>query len=257
MVIASHVLEHIPDLVGFFASASRLVTPSGSLSIALPDRRYCFDCLKPWSTTGDLLDAHHRRLTRHSLKTAFNHMAYSALMDGELAWGPRPISLPVLMDPFQAAVETTAAFRNQADAPYEDYHAWQFTPVGFELAILELRALGLIDWHLETLEGPENFEFFAVLRRGEVAPDPASLQDERRDLLIRQLQEAREQIDFLLGCPVSVNEAVPSPAGAHAAVMGKLVEHDGKLREMAETLTLLRAVLTPVRTVWRSLRSQR
>src|SRR5208283_2921376 len=77
-IIASHVLEHIPDLIGFFDSAARLSSPDGALSIALPDRRYCFDCFKPWTTTGDVLEAHRRRPSRHSLKTAFDHVAYSA-----------------------------------------------------------------------------------------------------------------------------------------------------------------------------------
>ncbi|HYZ24442.1 MAG TPA: methyltransferase domain-containing protein, partial [Rhodopila sp.] len=44
-IIASHVLEHFPDLIGFFQSAERLARNAGLLSVAFPDRRYCFDCL--------------------------------------------------------------------------------------------------------------------------------------------------------------------------------------------------------------------
>ena len=200
LIIASHVLEHLPDLVGFFASASRLCRPQGCISAAFPDRRYCFDCYKPWSTTGDLLDAHHRGLTRHSLKTAFNHMAYSASANGQLGWGPGPIDRPMLMDPFKTAAAVADTFRDDLDCPYQDYHAWQFTPAGFRLAMLEMAAMGITDWHLESLEEPGTFEFFVLLRRDATnVMEPTELQRLRQELLVRQLVEAREQIDFMLG----------------------------------------------------------
>lgn len=208
-IIASHVLEHIPDLVGFLDSASRLVSRDGLLSLALPDRRYCFDCFKPWTTTGDLIDAHDRRLSRHSLKTAFNHMAYSAVVDGQLAWGPRPIKLPVFLDDFKVAADTVALFHGRLTGPYADYHAWQFTPAGFQLTMLELKALHLTDWYIEKLEGPENFEFFVSMRRCSAAGhDEPDLQTQRRHLLVRQLCEAREQIDFMLATEAG---ACPKP----------------------------------------------
>ena len=66
--------------------------------------------------------------------------------------------------------------------------------------MLELGALGLSDWLLETLHGPENFEIFITLRQGPATPlSPDHLQRKRSALLVQQLAEAREQIDFMLG----------------------------------------------------------
>jgi SAM-dependent methyltransferase len=254
LIIASHVLEHIPNLIGFLRSASQLLTPGGRLSVALPDRRYCFDCFRPWTTTGELLEAYHRDRHRHSLGTAFDHLAYSAATDGQIAWGPRPVKAPDLLDPFAAAVDTVASYSDEADQPYKDYHAWQFAPAGFRLIILELAALGLSDWLVKKLDGPENFEFFAILGRG-ASEDTATLQVQRQRLLLDQLAETREQINFMLGA--SDTQAKGVPVAGYEELMAQLKYQDARLQEMSETLAWVRAVLTPVRTIWRSIRGKR
>jgi len=256
LIIASHVLEHIPDLIGFLQSASQLVKPNGSLSIALPDRRYCFDCFRPWTTTGDLLEAHHAGRNRHNLRTAYDHMAYSSTVDGRLAWGPHRIPAPKFLDPFAAAATTLAGYQDQPDGSYQDYHAWQFSPAGFQIVMLELAALGVSDWQVQTLDGPENFEFFAVLRRGGLQPmDAGSLQARRQHLLLAQLIEVREQIDFITG----PNEVPPTPAPGPDRtdeLIARLDARDRQLQEMAETLAWLRVALSPVRHLWRRLRGR-
>jgi hypothetical protein len=254
-IIASHVLEHIPDLIGFLQSASRLVRPGGTLSVALPDRRYCFDCFRPWTTTGALLEAHHRRMNRHGLKTAFDHMAYSAAVDGRIAWGPRAVGEPSLLDPFEVAANTLRSFDDRRSLPYQDYHAWQFTPAGFRLAMLELAALGVSDWRVTSLDGPENFEFFAILRRDDAQPpDPADLQTQRQSLLLAQLVETREQIDFILAAAPA---APARGSDVYQELLTQLADQDRRLREMAETMAWLRAALRPCRRVWRAVRGKR
>jgi hypothetical protein len=167
------------------------------------------------------------------------------VVNGQLAWGARPIGTPVLLDRFAAAA-TAASLSDGTTRPYEDYHAWQFTPAGFELIALELGELGLLDWHVETLEGPENFEFFVRLRRGAGQPMPeAALQAARRDLLLRQLAETREQIDFMLGKADGPVRAVAQEESAYQLLARKLAEQDVRLREMEQALASVRASLQP------------
>jgi SAM-dependent methyltransferase len=251
-IIASHVLEHLPDLVDFLQSASRLVKLGGAMSIALPDRRYCFDCFRPWTTTGCLLDAHHRRMNRHGLKTGFDHIAYAATVGGKLAWGPYPIPTPQFIDPFAVAEATVAQFFGQPDGQYRDYHAWQFTPSGFRLAMLELAALDLTDWQVVGFHGTEHFEFFVTLQRvGALQSDPAGLQDQRRTLLLKQLEEMREQINFVIGAAEGSPESAPA---TELALISRLTEQDRLLQEMSETLRWVRAIISPIRRVWRVVR---
>lgn len=200
IIIASHVLEHFPDLLGFLRSADHVVAEDGVITVAYPDRRYCFDCYRPWSTTGQVLQAHLSRDAVHPLHTAFDHHAYSALSDGRLAWGPAPYNPPQLIDPFAVAADILRTHFDVGSGEYKDYHAWQFSPAGFELVMLELRALGLMRWWIEKLEGPTNFEFFARLRHRADAPvlNVGAFQEKREELALRQLVEVKEQADFLL-----------------------------------------------------------
>jgi predicted SAM-dependent methyltransferase len=57
-IIASHVLEHIPDPISFLISAHALLKPGGMILLALPDKRYCFDFFAPLTSTGDWLSAY-------------------------------------------------------------------------------------------------------------------------------------------------------------------------------------------------------
>lgn len=85
-IIASHVVEHIPDLIAFLQQCEELLKPKGVLSLVIPDKRYCFDYFQPLSTTGMLLDAHAEQRTRPSPGQIFDHFANAATRNGAIAW---------------------------------------------------------------------------------------------------------------------------------------------------------------------------
>ena len=45
-IIASHVIEHTTNPLGFFRDCYLLLKDSGVLVLAVTDRRYCFDCFR-------------------------------------------------------------------------------------------------------------------------------------------------------------------------------------------------------------------
>ena len=49
-VLASHVIEHVPDLVTWLAEIRSILRPDGTLRLAVPDRRFTFDYLRPESS---------------------------------------------------------------------------------------------------------------------------------------------------------------------------------------------------------------
>lgn len=197
-LIASHVIEHIPNLVAFFTSASRLLLPDGIMALAVPDSRYCFDFFKPLTTTGDVLEASRIGRTRHSRGTVWNQVAYSVVHRGAGSWGDDQVPDLTFTSSLDMAAQEYARYADADDAPYEDCHAWQFTPSRFQLVVLELGQLGLIEWRVLEMM-PSGAEFLCTLRRGVESLSYETLQRRRMNLLYRGLVEARAQIDRALG----------------------------------------------------------
>lgn len=214
--VASHVIEHTPDMVSFLRSAEVLLRPSGRLLLVVPDRRFCFDFLRPATTTGMVIDAHLARRTRHSAGTVFDQLAYSVSAGGSLAWDQAPLGpLRLEHDITQTPGVLSPAF---ADWDYVDAHAWRFTPSSFHLTLLELAWLGLLDWKIAAQGETRGSEFPAELVRGGTeaarALTPNARDALRLELLKAMLLETRAGIDWwLAGQPIPGLRAAPD-AGA-------------------------------------------
>jgi SAM-dependent methyltransferase len=212
-LVASHVLEHMPDLIAFLDSTRRLVKDTGCLVFALPDKRWCFDFFRPVSLAGDVLVAHSQRRTRHSPATLFNEVAYAVTLHGRPGWMAG-----------EPAAEVAFAHRlglarqlfddSMSDTVYRDAHAWQFTPASFELLILDLALAGACDWHVDWIRPADAVEFLGRLRPGVARfPSPEAVQQRRLALLHEIARESIAHWESLLGA----GQQVAPEAGRTAA----------------------------------------
>jgi len=134
-MLSSHNIEHLPDPISFFLRCEKALAPGGRLFLLVPDRRGTFDYLRPHSTTGQVLEAHHLRRKRHSPGALFDHGAYPTAGNGPSA------SLLLRNTPAQGYSKFLAGIEG---GDCIDAHAWIFTVSSFLLLIHELRELGLI-----------------------------------------------------------------------------------------------------------------
>jgi len=163
--IASHVIEHYPDLLGLFKDVESLLRVGGIFSLAIPDKRHCFDYFKPLTLTGAVIAAHRAGLKRHSKRTAFEHVAYSCAREGSGAWDERQAGELTLHHNLEQALAIFETASEAADSPYHDFHAWQFVPSSFLLIIEELRLLRETTFEVaRTFEGA-GCEFYVSLRK--------------------------------------------------------------------------------------------
>jgi predicted SAM-dependent methyltransferase len=160
-ILASHVIEHVPDLIGFLVACQNLLKASGTLILAIPDKRCCFDVFQPLSSTGSILQAHFDSATQPSLGTVFDDLAYNGTRNDAIGWSIQSTDELRFFHEFPAA---TKIFREIKESPtYHDVHVWRFVPSSFRLIIKDLAELGEILLKEKTFHDTVGIEFFLTL----------------------------------------------------------------------------------------------
>lgn len=200
--LASHVIEHTPDLIGFLESAQTLLTPTGTVILAIPDKRFCYDYFRVLTGTFELIAAHREKRSRHIPKEIFEYTAYNATCNHAIAWGQHPIHTLALTHSLEEAYDIAMNAKTGDDSDYYDIHTWKFTPTSFQLRFLELARLGLTDWQIDRITPSVGCEFFVWLKPGGIAKAQAMSAKEfaalRLSLLKNILREEKEQADYLI-----------------------------------------------------------
>lgn len=204
--IGSHIIEHIPDLVGFFHSMERILSPTGIVSLVVPDKQFCFDFFQPLTMTGEVLAAHRERRTRHTRTAEFNAGAYMVRAGGQIAWGQRPTELLEFCNGDLKAANRLF-FRTEDDHSYHDVHAWYFTVSSFRLIMLELAWMGHLDFKEINVSPTQHCEFFITLGRGRPPLTDDQYRAARIELLTNVLLDFRQQTDFLIDGPNYVDRS--------------------------------------------------
>ncbi len=161
-IIASHVIEHVPDLISYLQQCEALLKPDGILSLVIPDKRYCFDYFSSSSSTGNVLDAHAEKRVRPSHGQIFDHFANASKRNGNIAWSSDGLGgADKLAHTFAEA--QTHWDRSISATEYIDVHCWRFTPASFRLLASDLLNLGLINLEIKTEFDTTGCEFYVSL----------------------------------------------------------------------------------------------
>lgn len=195
-VVSSHNFEHIPDPIRFLQACEHILNDQGVLSMAIPDKRTCFDHFRPHSTTGELLEAFWDRRLKPSPAQIFSHIAYHAVNHIEsterIGWdlGMSPARV-TLRDTVKNAFDIALRHRSNKDEPYFDVHCWTFSPSSFESIILDLSGIGLINMSLRRIVTHGTHEFFVHLEKSSQPVDPTSewFRQHRSELLRKIVDE--------------------------------------------------------------------
>lgn len=189
-VIASHVIEHIPDFVGFLKDCEAIMKPEGKLVLAVPDMRLIFDAFRPLTSLGEVMDIHHRKPDRHAPGKILDYWAYVVNRDGHsIIWNPGDHGPLNLIHPIPEARRQYDAAR--ASETYIDTHAWMFTPSSFRLLVNDIHEMGetgLREAEFSLPVPPKTYpEFYISLSRSGHGSGMS-----RTDLMRRTIWESRE-----------------------------------------------------------------
>jgi 2-polyprenyl-3-methyl-5-hydroxy-6-metoxy-1,4-benzoquinol methylase len=182
-IIASHVIEHTPDLLGFLNDCDSILKDDGVLSLAVPDKRFCFDHFRPLTGIAKVVDAHLSQQTRHSLGTVMEQNLYAVSKGGKTCWrsslGGKYLftsSVEAARDHLQRCTNKTEHGDSPADSDeYLDGHAWCFCPHSFRLILHDLYLLGLTSLREVSYSPTHGCEFFVSLGRHGTGPKQSRL----------------------------------------------------------------------------------
>ena len=173
-IIASHVIEHIPNPVRWFMDIASMLNAGGKLALAIPDMRYVFDCKRQLTSFADVVDAFIEERMRPSFRQVLDYLSGVAdvpgsaspadLWSGKIKAGDVPLKHPGIIADF-----CEEWFRSHYDAikggTYIDVHCSVFTPESFRQILTDLSDVGLFSYEIVSFDTTAygDMEFFITL----------------------------------------------------------------------------------------------
>jgi SAM-dependent methyltransferase len=162
-IIASHVIEHSPDLIGFLNDCDAILKDEGILSLVVPDKRYCFDHYRPITGLAKIIDSHLHKSDIHTPGAVAEYFLNVVSKGGIIGWDASSNGDYRLIHSLDEAVRGMQAVLNEK--AYLDVHAWCFVPHSFRLIIHDLFSLGLSPFQEVGFFSTEGHEFYITLSR--------------------------------------------------------------------------------------------
>ena len=160
----------MPNPIQFFIDASELLKEDGILNMAIPISSRCFDCFRPLSTTGEMLDAYISKNKKPSFgkyfDNSFSTMAVYDKKNKKVAVDNINYDMDKLT--FQKKFSYSSyqeIVENYKKTPYIDNHVWQFNLESFISIFEDLVACKIIK-NLEIIDAEIiGIEFIISIRK--------------------------------------------------------------------------------------------
>jgi hypothetical protein len=165
-VVASHVIERIPNPLEWFNEIYGFMEPGGILSLAIPDKRYCLDRLRGLTTATDWIGAWLEKTTRPTPVQILDALSNEVKHDGNIFWQENidPHDLAYARHPRDALRIAVEALNSNE---YRDVHCWVFTPRSFCNLLRRLSVFGLFNFKVANFHDSVGHEFFIQLQKPE------------------------------------------------------------------------------------------
>jgi SAM-dependent methyltransferase len=213
-IVASHVIEHAPNLITWLEELCAVLKPGGEVRLAVPDRRFTFDYLRRDTTLADILNAYLQR-ARSPLPIAILDFVLNetTVINNVDAWEGKLD--PAEVQPIHTVDEAITVARDSLEnGNYHDVHCWVFTPWSFADLFARAGEAGLIRFACGAFHDTarHHIEFLVTLRACDdptevarswrhmqqaVAKDDLSAPEAERDLLSANLAKCNAYVATL------------------------------------------------------------
>jgi len=169
VVVSSHLIEHMPNLIKHLNEIYDLLRYSGRYCIVIPDHRFCFDGNLSSSTIGDVLEAFYADRKEIPLRNIIHHYCMATHNDTTEHWKFHNSYVRRLHIPIDAVkvMNTLIKYPDADKEFFADAHAWYFTPFVFSDIVNCLIKLDLIKFKRIICNGTveNNQEFTCILEK--------------------------------------------------------------------------------------------
>lgn len=176
-VIASHVLEHMDDLIFSLRDIAQILKPGGIFYIVYPDKRYCFDHFR---TSASFRDAYHvfQQGAKNNAPMVLDFY-FSVIPENNpfLFWEKDGLLNELPRAPFaNAAAHYERALNGER---MEDVHYWPFTDMDFLKFLYDCTRAGLLPFRCISFQpcAQNDQQFLIALQL-----DPSTLENPERAL---------------------------------------------------------------------------
>ena len=128
-IVASHVIEHVPDLVGWLKEMSDALKVGGRLLLIVPDKRFTFDIYRRLSSIEEVSLAFLERRRRPGLRCIMDHFSNAVSADTWALWDNYKLADDLKY--FHGVEYLDIAYQHFHEGRYIDVHCWVFTPWSF------------------------------------------------------------------------------------------------------------------------------
>jgi hypothetical protein len=157
--ISSHVMEHVPNPIGWLLEVFEVLNEGAIFSIALPDMRHCYDKFRRETDAADLIDVWIRKQSIPSPYQLFDFLTRSVDGDGRSFNSYHEANRRYSDDQALCFV-----MQSWVSGEYFDVHCSAFTPESFVKVFSQLNDLGILNIEIsEPVEGCD--EFFVKLKK--------------------------------------------------------------------------------------------
>ncbi|MFK8022197.1 MAG: methyltransferase domain-containing protein [Pseudomonadales bacterium] len=140
LIIANHVIEHIPDLIRWMEQVKVLLKPEGLLFLSVPHKEYTFDKIRRVTTLVDVLECYDRELSAPTLHQVFEHIyQWRPIVAKDIWENHYEHLLSKARFPIEEAMRR--AVQATTTQPYVDVHCHVFTTESWDKLFIELKQL--------------------------------------------------------------------------------------------------------------------
>lgn len=165
-VVASHVIEHVPNMLGWLREIATVLKDQGILSLAIPDKRFTFDYKRDLTSLGDLIESYLLDKRRPSIRDIFDQVSLATKVNVVEAWSGKLIAENLkhhgtLQEAFAQATEYLHSDE------YNDVHVNIMTPASFIDILEKASQLELFDFTIAEFHTTayNSHEFLVSLQR--------------------------------------------------------------------------------------------